>query len=332
MIQNMITDDHFLRPAQTKLVIQRLQRGDSINLFGKTGIGKTRLLEDIRKSGLENTHIIHISFQGYQNSYEGFSRAIRSEFGIEENFSTSLDGTIEEMQKKEKQNFILIDDFQYLPENPDIDPAYNQQFIDNLNSIKNASNVSLLVVTQKPVNNLIIFINKQPVTSVLNLDFVEVFPLQHEEIRNELDRRFEQDILNEQQKILLCSHLNEQTNNYELLKYYEVKILTKADVATDFSRRLNKWQHESKKKKRPTGIKKFVLIKSKLNMIWTLINKKRLPKREYAQTASVLLILAPVIGGSLIGYFLYPYIGGVLTGAVIGAIIATKARRIDKDD
>ncbi|GEM_PF-3218994 len=33
-------DTHFLRPALTKHIIQRLQRGESLNLFGKPGIGK----------------------------------------------------------------------------------------------------------------------------------------------------------------------------------------------------------------------------------------------------------------------------------------------------
>ncbi len=268
MTQSNITDAHFLRPALTKLIIQRLQRGDSLNLFGEPGIGKTRLLEDIRNSGLKNTIITKVSFRGHQYSYEGFCRAICTEGRFQKISSTGLSEIIEEFQKiEDKQDFIMIDDFQYLPENPDIDPAYNQQFIDNLNSIKNASGVSLLVVTLKPVNNLIIFINKQPVTSVLNLDFIEVPPLQHEEIRKELDRRFEQDILDEQEKILLCSHLNEQSGNYELLKDYEVKILTKADAAMDFTRRLRKWNKEFKKGRQPSGMKLISRIREKIRVI-----------------------------------------------------------------
>ncbi len=268
MTQNNITDAHFLRPALTKLIIQRLQRGDSLNLFGEPGIGKTRLLEDIRNSGLKNTIITPVSFRGYQHSYEGFCRAICIEGRFQKISSTSLNEIIEEFQKiEDKQDFIMIDDFQYLPENPDIDPAYDQQFIDNLNSIKNASGVSLLVVTLKPVNNLIIFINKQPVTSVLNLDFIEVPPLQHEEIRKELDRRFGQDILDEQEKILLCSHLNEQSGNYGLLKDYEVKILTKADAAMDFTRRLRKWNKEFKKGRQPSGMKLISRIREKIRVI-----------------------------------------------------------------
>ncbi|MDM8544207.1 hypothetical protein QUF90_24280 [Desulfococcaceae bacterium HSG9] len=76
-------DSHFLRPAITALVIKRLQRGESINLYGEPGIGKTRLLEDIRQSGLADTHIISVSFRGYQYSYDGFCKAVWTEADLE---------------------------------------------------------------------------------------------------------------------------------------------------------------------------------------------------------------------------------------------------------
>jgi len=36
-------DTHFLRPALTKHIIQRLQRGESLNLFGKPGFLLNRI-------------------------------------------------------------------------------------------------------------------------------------------------------------------------------------------------------------------------------------------------------------------------------------------------
>ncbi|MCP4109152.1 MAG: hypothetical protein GY749_27090 [Desulfobacteraceae bacterium] len=160
MTQNNITNTHFLRPSLTKLVIQRLQRGDSLNLFGE--IGKTRLLDDICNTGLKNTIITKVSFRGYQNNYEGFCRAICSEGRFQKISSTGLSEIIEEFQMIEgKQDFILIDDFQYLPENPDIDPAYNQQFIDNLNSIKMHPECLCWWLLRSRLIILIIFINKK---------------------------------------------------------------------------------------------------------------------------------------------------------------------------
>jgi ABC-type lipoprotein export system ATPase subunit len=61
-------DTHFLRPALTKHIIQRLQRGESLNLFGKPGIGKTRMLEDIRDAKIDKTFVIIVFFRGYHIS------------------------------------------------------------------------------------------------------------------------------------------------------------------------------------------------------------------------------------------------------------------------
>ncbi len=70
-------DAHFLRPALTKHIIQRLERGESLNLFGKPGIGKTRILDDIHDAAEpDKTFVIIVPFHGYANSYQGFCEAI----------------------------------------------------------------------------------------------------------------------------------------------------------------------------------------------------------------------------------------------------------------
>jgi len=250
-----VQDSHFLRPTLTALVIQRLQRGDSINLYGKPGIGKTRLLEDIRNAGLANTHIISVSLRGYQYSYAGFCKAVWAQADIGGEPGDSLNQMIAKLKAANKPVFFLIDDFQYLPDNPDIDARFNQDFIDSLNSIKNSAGVSLLAVTYKPVNNLVIFINKKPVTSVLNFDPLEVSSLKHKEITRELKRRFADDPLDAHQQKLLTSHLNEQPDNYTLLKDYEVKLRTQSDAKLTFNQRLDKWHRHFRKVNRSTGKK-----------------------------------------------------------------------------
>ena len=67
-----MNESHFLRPDFSSLVINRLHRGQSLNLFGSPGIGKSRLLEDIEKAAIPDTRMIHVSFKGYQYSYQGF--------------------------------------------------------------------------------------------------------------------------------------------------------------------------------------------------------------------------------------------------------------------
>jgi len=256
-------NDHFLRPSFTEYLIQRLQRGDSVNLYGESGIGKTRLLEDILNADLKDILVIYISFKGYQNSYKGFCEAVCSKTGLKGNPPENLNQIIEELKKQGKQIFLFIDDFKYFPNNTEIDTAYNQSFIDSLNSVKNTAGVSLAVVTEKPINNFIIFISKQPLLSALNLTPLKIEPLQHKELVNEINRRFK-GILKQKEKTLLASCLNQMTNNYEVMKYYEFKILTKADAGLSFDKRVDKWHNNFEKERCQTGIKNIVKIGNSL--------------------------------------------------------------------
>ncbi len=61
-----------LRPTLTELMVQRLGRGDSINLYGQGGSGKTRLLEDIGKLHLPDTQVVYLSLKGLQFNFAGF--------------------------------------------------------------------------------------------------------------------------------------------------------------------------------------------------------------------------------------------------------------------
>jgi len=152
--------DYFLRPALTKLVIQRLGRGDSLNIHGGVGFGKTRLLEDIKNAGLEDTSVVLVSFKGYWKSLDGFCKALWKSRGL---FSETPDGfteIVDRLNRESKRVFLLIDDFHYLFDNAGIDAKYDQSFWDSINAVRNTAGVSLLAVTRKPANGSLVFIDK----------------------------------------------------------------------------------------------------------------------------------------------------------------------------
>jgi len=263
-------DSHFLRPTLTRLIIKRLQNGDSLNLYGKPGIGKTRLLEDIRKAKISDTLVILVSFHGYQHSYAGFCRAIWAESELQGTPPLSFNEMIKQIAEKGKQVFLFIDDFQYISNNPDIDPAYNSDFINALNTLKNMSRVSLLAVSNELLNNLILFINKEPQTSVLNLEAIKTDELLQEDILKELNRRFKKGNLSDDEKNLLASFLNDHEQNYDLLNYIEAKIVTKSDAALEFRERLIRWDKEFKKERRPAPIKQAFKLRKWIET-WLII-------------------------------------------------------------
>ncbi len=234
-------DTNFLRPALTKHIIQRLQRGESLNLFGIPGIGKTRMIEDIRDAALDKTFVMIVPFHGYQHSYQGFCEAIWKSVNQKTTAPTNLNEIIEALKQSKKQIFLFIDDFDYFFENPKLDPKYDLRFIDALNAIRNTSGVSLLAVTQAPVSNRIIIMNQESFTSTLNLMPVEISKIPFLEIQAELNRIFN-GVLNDEQIVFLTSHLNEHENAYGILKYYETKILGNEDIQCSFQDRLQRWK------------------------------------------------------------------------------------------
>lgn len=245
---------HFLRPATTRLIIQRLQRGESINLFGPPGIGKTRLLEDIRDAELADARVAMVSFRGYQNSYAAFCKVICSSAGIQGAAPTTVSGAIQQLREAQKQILLLIDDSQYIAENPKLDPKFDQQFLDALNAVRNTPGVSLLAASIESLHRLTIFINGNPVTSSLNLQPVDTPSLQYDEIAEELRRRFE-NRLNVDDRAILISHLTDQKHNYQLLEDYEWCI-TAENFLTLNHTLLNEWRRECLKKHDPSGTKR----------------------------------------------------------------------------
>jgi len=257
-------DTHFLRPALTKHIIQRLQRGESLNLFGKPGIGKTRILDDIHDSAEpDKTFVIIVPFHGYQHSYQGFCEAIWKSVNQKTTAPTNLNEIIEALKQSKKQIFLFIDDFDYFFENPKLDPKYDLRFIDALNAIRNTSGVSLLAVTEVPVSNRIIIMNQESFTSTLNLTPVEISKIPFLEIQAELNRIFN-GVLKDEQIVFLTSHLNEHENAYGILKYYEPKILGNEDIQLKFEDRLKKWLKMFEQGKHELLMKKAVKSLDKL--------------------------------------------------------------------
>ncbi len=243
---NIAREDHFLRPELTRLVIQYLERGGSLNLHGPTGMGKTRLLEDIAGAGLEGARVVLVSFRGYSANYGGFCRAIAAAGGLSGETPGSMSAVVDELTRAGAPVFLLIDDLHYLAENPEIDPRFDLLFVEALNNIKNTPGVSLLTASLKPMGALTIFIKKKPTTSVLDLRPIEAASFTTREIRAELERRFPRNILDIPGIVRLSNHLRARENPYGLIEYYEPKILSKDGPGLD-DEMLEIWRGEIKK-------------------------------------------------------------------------------------
>ena len=246
----------FLRPALTNVLVQRLNRGDSLNIYGEPGIGKTRLLEDIRGEAPPRTLVVSVSIRGYQYSYGGFCRAIWAEARQEGEAPPTFDKVVDGLARKADRVFLFIDHFQAILSNPDIDPAYDQGFIDTLNAVKNKSNMSLLLVSSHPINTLILFVNKAPKTSVLHLDPIKVGSLSQEEIFAELDRKLPD--FDVDHRYWLASFLSDHERHYDLLNHMITQIAMDEAAQKDFRKKLQAWHKDFQQAHNPAPMKRMV--------------------------------------------------------------------------
>ncbi len=249
---------HFLRPVFTKLIIKRLQKGESLNLYGPPGIGKSRLLEDIEAAKLPDVRVVSLSFKGYQNSCETFCREVQRKAGLGGEPVKGLNAVIDKLRESGASVFLMIDHFNYFHNNPNLDAAYNETFIDALNAVRNSSRVSLLAVTEQPANSVVTYIDGKAVTSPLNLEPVEMTGWQFEEIRSEVKRRLDEKHLHETETTLLLSRLVDMKCGYGFLEHIAPKLICGENKELSIDERLNRWQKSFDRECRSSGTAKIV--------------------------------------------------------------------------
>jgi len=85
---------------------------------------------------------------------------------------------------------LLLDHFDALFSNLDIDPKFDVRFHDHLNSLKNHPRMALACVTVEPHDCSVIFVGGQPCgTSWLDLEKRDLPPLSGPEVRAEILRQ-----------------------------------------------------------------------------------------------------------------------------------------------
>ncbi|HHB91668.1 MAG TPA: hypothetical protein ENK59_00455 [Thioploca sp.] len=226
-----------LRPVFTNNIIQTLQRGVSINLIAQNGQGRRRLLEDIKCTGLKNTHVIILNITNYKESYHEFIAAMWESFKIKKTVPKSLEELIEKViNLTEYKTILILHHFDELLNNSNID--CDTSFFDQLNSIKDCKKISLLCVTNQAHDQSVICIkNEVNRYSWLDLDKIRLPKLTYDEIMVEL--KYRNLPLSTEEISLISKVTYSHTKPYSLLNYLVEKIaIIQIDKETTFSAKL----------------------------------------------------------------------------------------------
>ncbi|MFK5969159.1 MAG: hypothetical protein QM487_03430 [Candidatus Marithrix sp.] len=180
---------HCLRPQSTENILTYLLDGTSVNVIVPIDEERKRFIHDVEKCQLaDNIRLLTVNMQICRADYSQFLRQLWQQYhdSILPDKVDSLLGILSDLKQSE-QNFILVlDNFDSMAEE-DVDAHFNQQFYENLNGLKGYRNVSLLLITQNPYNEMLFYIEGEFTTSKLDIQEVETLPpLLYDEVRHEL--------------------------------------------------------------------------------------------------------------------------------------------------
>jgi|GEM_PF-936392 len=190
-----------LRPSYTGKIIRLLEQGKAVNLIGTQDQGAGRLLEDIRdahlnQEGYEHVMVVLIDMLEYRRNYTGFKRELGRQLGYDfklqgqyklTNFINDATQLVAHSNNPSTV-YLLLDHFDAILDNPNIDHAYNMDFFNNLNAMRHA-NVRLVCVTEAPHDTSLVFGEGKPQgVSTLTLEKDYLRKLSQTEVQHEWER------------------------------------------------------------------------------------------------------------------------------------------------
>jgi len=242
-----------LRPLNTELLVRELRAGKAINLVGHPEAGRERMLDDIQACVTTVKHI-RLNMKNYAGSYNALLESIADQMGITFNEKTSLGELVGAISRESVKCFILIDYFDAVLDNPELDSQYTRSFFDTLNSFKNKPNISLLCATEKPHEGSSIYINgKDNGASWLNFTTEGLLDLDQENIQIELDRQLADNDLwkntDTDTRQFYINGIFSDKHNYDFLCYVakRFKSQNSTDIHTSLvADKVKRWRKEFK--------------------------------------------------------------------------------------
>lgn len=267
-----------LRPDFTELIFQKLFNGFSGNVYANEGQGKTQLIDDLIIKTSDSAKIVRINMKSYFDSYAGFMRDIGNQIGIATSQATDEIGVLftRHIQESTGKTFLIFDDFDRLFQ-PGIDPKFNVDFVNYLNSLRNNRQVGLLLFTQKSISTQGLYFNgKLDSGSKIEAERITMPPLSMSQIETALlakssynndlhqflKKKKNQHILN-----LYVSAVYKNKYPYSFLNFIIGKIDKDISEVTDVEQCLTNWQQTFEKEGRASTSKQIQRFSKGVNSL-----------------------------------------------------------------
>ena len=217
-----------LRPAFTQSIANDLKKHKSINVFGKEGQGLNKLVEDLVPHIPENTVWVRISMRSYADSYRGFIKDLARQLKIDVDKSNETITFLinRYLKENEKDIWLCLEHFDRLAL-INTDKLYDRDFLDYLNSLRNDSNISILLTTEKKLATRGLYLGGgHKKGSLLEVDHQQLPDLKSKEIENYLYTALDgrpkilRYLKKEKERVnVLIGEIKENSDPFEYLRY-----------------------------------------------------------------------------------------------------------------
>ncbi|EIJ43765.1 hypothetical protein BegalDRAFT_2937 [Beggiatoa alba B18LD] len=282
---------HCLRPQFTEQLLTTLHRkgknGLALNLVGESGLGKGRLLADIKRCRLDNTQVLLADMAVYKDNYDRLImhlwQQIQPCYKGDKQVAVELWDIVRLFEKTDNYLVILLMNFDQLLNNPTLDKKYKLKFFDNLNTLRQHTNMMLICVTHRPHYLSNVFLEGEFYRqSWLNLQEMTLPALTRQEIITELVKR-QKLVLTVPETMALLQVIENHSQPYALLEYIARKLSVRQDKHLTINERVKKWESQFNElagisywKKFYDGIQStFSTVKSYFVNQWLKLKQKR---------------------------------------------------------
>jgi hypothetical protein len=272
----MSPDDlaHCLRPTFTARIAKHLANGTSVNLIGKPGQGRGRLLSDL--AGLPGDEVLwlSVSMKTCRGSFAGLLSQLWERSGLDGIRPGDLGRLTRRLEDSGRRVVFLFHHFDAILDNPDGDSKYDVRFLDHLNALHNRG-MALVCVTPKPYSDYVLVSgDKVHRGSTLDLAKEPLPALTVDEIAAELIRAAL--ALDSTERAALAAAMREDGRPLDLLDLARRHLENGEGADKPFAERLKRWRGELRSEARGVAPVRIVAWRQNVVTWWRSAGLDRL--------------------------------------------------------
>lgn len=178
---------HLLRPAFTRILAKNLHNGAVINLVGTEANGSLRLLDDLMGMEIKDFRMLQVDMREFADHDMKFVVGISQAMGFLEH-AQEFDEWVDAMQLHGGKLCLMLNHFDAIERGDE--SGYNDAFFAAINRFHLIPNLSLLVVTKKPIEARLTSVEDFLAQGDFEPEVLKLPPLGYKRYQEELTRKF----------------------------------------------------------------------------------------------------------------------------------------------